>query len=108
MDNHLDLMMCDQLSICQLYYFRETSTKAYTGKSNINSAKNCSKWELNPRPFDDDSNTVLAKVCVGQEISEVTFVSCTTSHFGLRSFLELIKQTFIKVLKIQADSQMLT
>ena len=45
---------------------------------------------------------------VGQEISEVSFVSCTTSHVGLHSFLESIDHDFIKAMKIQASNWMLT
>ena len=42
---------------------------------------------------------------VGQEISEVSFVSCTTSHVRLCSFLESIEYDFIKALMIHADNQ---
>ena len=33
----------------------------------------------------------------------MNFISCTTSFFGLGSFLESIEHDFIKVLKIQTD-----
>ena len=36
------------------------------------------------------------------------FVSCTTSHIGLCSFLKLIEHDFIKAMKIQAGNWMLT
>ena len=36
------------------------------------------------------------------------FVSCTTSHVGLCSFLESIEHDFIKTMKIQAGNWMLT
>ena len=34
----------------------------------------------------------------------MSFVSCTTSHVGLCSFLELIEHDFIKAMKIQAGN----
>ena len=41
------------------------------------------------------STDCTSLVCVGQKISEVGFVSCTTSHFGLWSFLESEEHDFI-------------
>ena len=43
---------------------------------------------------------LCSKESVGKEISEVSFVSCTTSHVGLCSFLESIEHDFIKALMI--------
>ena len=34
------------------------------------------------------TNALQTVLCVGQGTSEVSLVSCTTSHFGLSSFLE--------------------
>ena len=45
---------------------------------------------------------------VGREISEVSFVSCTTLHFGLSSFLELIEHDFIKAFMIHTHNQIVT
>ena len=45
---------------------------------------------------------------VGKEISEVSFVSCTTSHVRLSLFLESIEYDFIKALMIDTCSQLLT
>ena len=56
---------------------------------------------LNPGPLD---HHCAGLVCVGQKISEVSFVSCTTSHFGLWLFLESIEHDFIKVIKFQAGN----
>ena len=75
----------------------------FTGKNKINSTKNCPQWALNPGPIDDYSTDCASLVCVGQKISEVSFVSCTTSHFGLWSFLDTTEHDFIKVMKIQAE-----
>ena len=48
-------------------------------------------------------------MCVlGQDISVVNFILCTTSHFWLWSFLESIERDFIKTLEIQINNQMLT
>ena len=38
----------------------------------------------------------------------MSFVSCTTSHVGLCSFLESIEHDFIKALKIHTDNQIMT
>ena len=45
---------------------------------------------------------------VEKEISEVNFVSCTTSHFGPNSFLESIEHAFIKALMIHTHNQVVT
>ena len=45
---------------------------------------------------------------VGKEISEVSFVSCTTSHVGLCSFLESIEHDFIKALMIHTYNKIVT
>ena len=45
---------------------------------------------------------------VGQNISEVSFVSYTTSHVGLCSFPESIELDFIKALMIHTDNQIVT
>ena len=55
-------------------------------KSQIHSAK---KRELHPGPLEHHSNALLTEL--GQEISEVSFVSSTTSHFGHLSFTESIE-----------------
>ena len=47
---------------------------------------------------------MLGRRSAGQEISEVSFVSCTTSNVGLCSFLESIEHDFIKAMKIQAGN----
>ena len=37
---------------------------------------------------------------------QLKFVSCTISHFGLKSFLDSIEHGFTKVPRIETDSQM--
>ena len=54
------------------------------------------------------STNCASQVCVGQKICEASFVSCTTSHFGLSSFLESIEYDFTKAMKIQTGNWMLT
>ena len=86
-------------------------TDLYTGKSKKNFIKNCPQWGLKPEPLHLQANalpTELSQESVGQEISEVNFVSCTTSHVGLCSFLESIEHDFIKAMKILAGNWMLT
>ena len=80
-------------------------TKAYMGKSKLNSAKRLSPVTIETKmPWSSVQHT-----CVGREIFEVNFVSCTTSHFRIWSFLESIQHDFImKALKVQIDNQMLT
>ena len=45
---------------------------------------------------------------VGDFCSELSFVSCTTSHVGLCLFLESIEHGFIKALMIHIDNQIVT
>ena len=45
---------------------------------------------------------------VGKKSSEVSFVWCTTSHFGLSSFLELVEYDFRKAFLIHTHNQIVT
>ena len=38
----------------------------------------------------------------------MSFASCSTSHFGLCSFLESIEHDFIKAMKIQTGNSIVT
>ena len=49
-----------------------------------------------------------SKESVGKEISEVSFVSCTTSHVGLSLFPESIEHDFMKALMIETDNKIVT
>ena len=49
-----------------------------------------------------------SKEFVGKEISEVSFLSCTTSHVGLCSFLQSIEHDFTKALMIDTDNKVVT
>ena len=74
--------------------------------------KNCPQWGWKPGPQDLQSNalpTELGRNLLGRRfLKRALFVSCTTSHVGLCSFLESIEHDFIKAMKIQAGSCMLT
>ena len=75
----------------------------------INFVKNCTQWGLNSQPPNHQSRalpTVLGRNLL--EISEVSFLSCTTSHVGCCLFLESIKHAFIKALMIHTDNQIVT
>ena len=65
-------------------------------------------WGLNPQPLDHHSNILLrlGRRSVEQEISEVSFVSCTTSHIGL--ILETVEYDFKKALMIHTDNKIVT
>ena len=39
-----------------------------------------------------------------KEVYEVSFVSCSTSYFGPRSFLESVEHDFEKAMKIQTGN----
>ena len=54
------------------------------------------------------SANCTSKESVGKEISEVSFVSCTTSHVGLCLFLESTEHDFIKALMIDTGNQIVT
>ena len=54
------------------------------------------------------SANCASKESVGKEISEVSFVSCTTSHVGLCSFQESIEHDFMKALMIDTDNKIVT
>ena len=61
-------------------------TKAYKGENKINSAKKLSPVGIESKTSSSSlqcSTFCASHLCVGQEISEVHFVSCTTSQFGL-------------------------
>ena len=77
-----------------------------------NFVKNCPQWGLKPGPPDLQANVLpneLSRNLLGRRsLKWALFVSCTTSHVGLCSFLELIEHDFIKTMKIQAGNWMLT
>ena len=50
----------------------------------------------------------LMTVLISRHISELNFVSCTTSLFELESFLESIEHDFMKFSDIQTDHQIST
>ena len=54
------------------------------------------------------SANCASKESVGKEISEVTFVSYTSLHVGLCSFLESIEHDFMKALMIDTDNKIVT
>ena len=62
--------------------------------------KNCPQWGLKPGPLDLHANalpTELGRNLLGRRFLKwALFVSCTTLHVGLRSFLESIEHNFIK------------
>ena len=61
----------------------------------INFVNNCPQWGSNPQSLDNHSNslpTMLGKNLLGRRFLKwALFVSCTTSHVGLCSFLESIE-----------------
>ena len=67
---------------------------------------------VKPGPLDLQANalpTELGRNLLGSRFLKwALFVSCTTSHVGLCSFLESIEHDFIKAMKIQAGNWMLT
>ena len=75
----------------------------------INFVKNCPQWGLNPQTLDHHSNalpTELGRNLLARRFLKwALFVSCTTSHVGLCSFLESIEHDFIKALMIHTDNQ---
>ena len=80
------------LSFSRKAFLSDYLTDLYIGKSKKTFVKNCPQWGLKPGPLDPEANvlpTELGRRSAGQEISEVSFVSCTTSHVGLCSFLEI-------------------
>ena len=54
------------------------------------------------------SDNWVSKKSAGDFWSELSFVSCTTSHVGLCLFLESIEHGFIKVLMIHTHNQIVT
>ena len=89
-----------------------TDVHAGKRKKKKNFVKNCPQWGWNPWPPDHHSNalpTELGKNLLGWRFLKwALFVSCTTSHVGLCSFLESIEHDFIKAMKIQVSNWMLT
>ena len=73
-----------------------------------NFIKNCPQWGLKPGPLDLQTNalpTELGRNLLGRRfLKRALFVSFTTSHVGLCSFLESIEHDFIKAMKIQAGN----
>ena len=94
---------------CQIIWL---SDRFKVTQNKINFVKNCPQWDLNSQPSDHDSNaltTELGRNLLGRRFLKwALFVSCTTSHVGLCSFLESIEHNFIKAMKIQAGNWMLT
>ena len=65
------------------------------------------QWGWNPRPLDHQSNalpTEFGRNLLGRFLKRALFVSSTTSHVGLRLFLESVEHDFIKAMKIQASN----
>ena len=84
--------------------------KLYTGASKLYTEASLIWGSGDPQPQDHHSNalgTELGSNLLGSQISEVSFVSYTTSHVGLFSWLESIEHDFIKAMKIQAGNWML-
>ena len=75
----------------------------------VNFVKNCPQWGLNSQPPDHQSGALTTELARNLlEISEVSFVSCITSHVGLCLFLESIEHDFIKALMIHTHNQIVT
>ena len=66
--------------------------------------KNCPQWGLKPGPPDLQANALPTELgrnlLVRRFLKWALFVSCTSSHIGLCSFLESIEHDFIKAMKI--------
>ena len=105
--------------ICQclnwFFYDKETwsifvklSASSKVTQSKINFVKNYPQWGLNPQPPDHHSNALPTErgrnPLSRRFLKWALFVSCTTSHVGLCSFLESIEHDF-KALMIHTDNQ---
>ena len=70
-------------------------TDLYTGKNKIKFIKNYPQWGLKPGPLDLQANALPTELgrnlLLRRFLKWALFVSCTTSHVGLCSFLESIE-----------------
>ena len=80
------------------------SNRSKVIQNKINFVKNCSQWGLNSQPPDHQ----CWEESVGDFWSELSFVSCTTSHVGLCLFLESIEHDFTTALMIHTHNQIMT
>ena len=85
------------------------SDRSQVTQNIISFIKNCPQWGLNPQPPDHPCNALpieLGRNLLGRRfLMWALFVSCTTSHVGLGSFLEWIEHDFIQALMIHTDNQ---
>ena len=89
------LLMCDRFRSDRSLHSEEQKKKKFV--------KNCPQWGLKPGPLDLQANalpTELGRNLLDSRFLKRTlFVSCTTSHVGLCSFLESIEYDFINAMK---------
>ena len=116
-ENHKENLYCKCWNHTAIEFFTigvfvRLSDRSLHREEQKNFVKNCPQWGWKPGLQDLQANalpTELGRNLLGRRFLKwALFVSCTTSHVGLCSFLESIEHDFIKAMKIQAGSWMLT